>query len=477
MVLVGCLGCLGWPAAGLNNLGLSDVRSLRTATGVLPHMRSARLRRPLESPPSQHSGALRGRRGRSPLTRSHSIKKSSSRPTFRTQAALDSMASQLASNSAGWILISLAVAFHEGGHFFTAFRQGMHINEYSIGFGPRVLSRQGTESNVTFSLRLLPFGGFVSFPSTRFPEEPEEGEIEGKAETAAKREDDRFKVFEKNDPNLLENRPIPQQILVAMGGILANLAVAYAACFGGALSGIPDPTYSKGVVVEQVDKGGGAWLAGLENGDVILKVGDTELPGDALQSFVKSVAASPELPLDVSIKREGVEETIQKTVLPNKNGKIMVKVKPNVAEMKRIKPDSIPETVSVANKQYNKLITDIISGYKSVFQGTTKAELAGPISMAQMGSNSVRGGDVTDTLLFFAALNLNLAAANALPVPGLDGAKVVGLLALAAYGKRQISPELQRTFDVATEVSGLLLVLLVCNVLISDITKVLPILK
>eukprot|EP00466_Bigelowiella_natans_P002203 jgi/Bigna1/82509/fgenesh1_pg.93_\ len=94
--------------------------------------------------------------------------------------------------------------------------------------------------------------------------------------------------------------------------------------------------------------------------------------------------------------------------------------------------------------------------------------------MAQMGSNTVSTGDVAETFLFFAALNLNLAAANALPIPGLDGARVVSLLALALYGKREIPEKAQQTIEIVTEISGLLLVILVANVLFADIGRVVP---
>jgi len=397
---------------------------------------------------------------------------------LRTRAApLASAAAGLASNSAGWLLISLAVACHEGGHFYAALWQRMLIQEYAIGFGPRVLSRTGARTNITYSLRALPLGGFVSFPSSRSNAGEEEGqEKDGKSgdgDDADVQQENAVRV-DPEDPNLLENRPVPQQVLVALGGILANMVVAYAACVGAVLGGLPDPVLGQGVKIESVDARGPAQLAGLAEGDVITSVNGNGIAGGDLKSFVDGIATNPdkEVRLDVQ-KADAGGADVQVRVTPNGEGRISVKVQPNVLEMRKKEAENAADAVLLANTQFTKIIREIVDGYLGLLHGA-KAELAGPLSMAQMGGKTVSTGDPSDTFLFFAALNLNLAAANAVPIPGLDGARVASLLLLSLLGRKELSAKEQQAVDVATEVSGFLLVILVFNVLLSDIGRVLP---
>ena len=99
---------------------------------------------------------------------------------------------------------------------------------------------------MTYALRLLPLGGFVAFP-----------------------DDDEESTIPADDPDLLRNRPIPQQALVVAAGVLANLALALVVLFAQAafvgVPAAPDP----GVLVVQVQPGGAAARSGLRAGDQI----------------------------------------------------------------------------------------------------------------------------------------------------------------------------------------------------------------
>jgi len=79
------------------------------------------------------------------------------------------------------------VAFHEAGHFLAAKLQGMKIQSFNIGYGPKLFAFNDT-SNTEFALRVLPFGGYVAFPVN--VETDDEGEI----------------IKELDDPDLLQNR-------------------------------------------------------------------------------------------------------------------------------------------------------------------------------------------------------------------------------------------------------------------------------
>ncbi|GAB5368859.1 hypothetical protein AAMO2058_001355800 [Amorphochlora amoebiformis] len=464
-----------WSVLGDGGVYL-DRTGLRSSCGPAgaPHL-SRSGKGSLRSHPlrSRHLGLHNSRDNRGLFRSRHTttIPQGHQRSRTLTKANLNSIAASVvdtASSSAGWLLISLAVACHEGGHFLAALWQQMLIKEYSIGFGPRIFSNtlEG-HNNITYSIRALPFGGYVSFPSPRFPPQSEDSDENANLEPAAV-EDIRFGIeqdrhissleverdqdlpegegaptFDPDNPNLLENRPVGQQFLVAIGGIVANIMVAYMACVGAAFSGIPDPVYGKGVLIEQVDQGGRADKAGLKGGDIILGVGNQELGGDGVGDFVSLMSSNADQKLKLTVQREGLDHTKTLTVTPNSGGKILVRVKPNVAEMRRKKATEWKGIGRLAWSEMSRLTNDIVTGYASIFKDGAKPDLAGPIAMAQIGGSTVRTGDVSEDFLFFAALNLNLAAANALPIPGLDGAKMLSLLALALFGQPQPQPQPQ----------------------------------
>ena len=116
---------------------------------------------------------------------------------------------------AALLVLALLIVVHEAGHFLAATLQGIRVSGFSIGFGPALIKRQ--RRGVTYALRLLPLGGFVAFP-----------------------DDDENSTIPPDDPDLLRNRPIPEQALVVAAGVLANLALALVVLFGqAAFVGVP----------------------------------------------------------------------------------------------------------------------------------------------------------------------------------------------------------------------------------------------
>ena len=116
---------------------------------------------------------------------------------------------------AALLVLALLIVVHEAGHFLAATLQGIRVSGFSIGFGPALIKRQ--RRGVTYALRLLPLGGFVAFP-----------------------DDDEESTIPADDPDLLRNRPIPQQALVVAAGVLANLALALVVLFAqAAFVGVP----------------------------------------------------------------------------------------------------------------------------------------------------------------------------------------------------------------------------------------------
>jgi RIP metalloprotease RseP len=99
-------------------------------------------------------------------------------------------------------VLAILIIVHELGHFLAARWQNIHVNRFSIGFGPILWKYQGPETE--YAIRGFPLGGFVGFP-----------------------DDDPDSNIPPNDPNLLRNRPIFDRAIVISAGVIANLIFAY----------------------------------------------------------------------------------------------------------------------------------------------------------------------------------------------------------------------------------------------------------
>ena len=85
-------------------------------------------------------------------------------------------------------VLGFLIFFHEMGHFLAAIFQGIYVDGFSIGFGPSIIKKK--YKGITYSFRAFPLGGFVSFP------------------------DEEINNINPEDPNLLNNRPITQKLIV-----------------------------------------------------------------------------------------------------------------------------------------------------------------------------------------------------------------------------------------------------------------------
>jgi membrane-associated protease RseP (regulator of RpoE activity) len=136
------------------------------------------------------------------------------------------------------VAVAAVIAFHEAGHFIAAKAQGMKVQSYNVGYGPKILSFNDSQ-NTEFALRIIPLGGYVAFPNNLEIDE-ESGEV----------------IKELDDPNLLQNRPPLQRALVISGGVLANFLLTFLLASGTALTnGIGHPTFYSGLSVTTTSTG------------------------------------------------------------------------------------------------------------------------------------------------------------------------------------------------------------------------------
>ena len=347
-------------------------------------------------------------------------------------------------------VLGLLIFFHELGHFLAAILQGISVDGFSIGFGPSILKKQ--YKNITYSLRAFPLGGFVSFP--------DEENIE----------------INKNNPNLLRNRPIYQRIIVISAGVIANLLLAYVILiFNVSTVGIPyDP--EPGILILAVQPDKPASQSGLQAGDKILKIKENDLvAGDEAVTFlVKEIQKASSEKIAITIQRDGILKDLFITPR-NINGKgtIGAQLQPNIKK-ETYKTKNFSELFDFSNKEFLSLLIKTIEGYKGLITNfaSTAQQLSGPVKIVEIGAQlSEQGG--TGILLFAALISINLAVLNSLPLPLLDGGQLVFTLIEGLRG-RPIPEKIQIAI---TQSSFLLLVGLSVVLIIRDTSQLLVIQK
>jgi membrane-associated protease RseP (regulator of RpoE activity) len=322
------------------------------------------------------------------------------------------------------ILAGLIVV-HEAGHFLAARWLGIRVSGFSIGFGPALLSRR--RQGVLYALRLIPLGGFVSFP-----------------------DDEEDSPFAADDPHLLRNRPLHQRALVIAAGVLANLLLAWVVLLGqGIVLGIPDGIQAdSGVLVSSVLKGQAADQSGLQGGDRVLTVSGRSLRGGqtAVSDLVASIRNAPGMPLKLVVQRG--HQTLTLALTPSAvdgHGRVGAQLQPSGTEIFR-RPRGLLEPLSQASGEMAALTLRTVEGFVSLIThfSETASQVSGPVKIVAMGASLAQQGG-SSLFVFTALISINLAVLNALPLPLLDGGQMV-LLLLEGVRGRPLPDRLQLAF-------------------------------
>lgn len=310
-------------------------------------------------------------------------------------------------------VLALLIVVHELGHFLAARLQGIHVNRFSIGFGPILWKYQGAETE--YAIRALPLGGFVGFP-----------------------DDDPDSNIPENDPDLLRNRPVLDRVIVVSAGVVANLIFAYfifAVQFGAFGIQVPQP----GVLIPQLssETSSAATEAGIKAGDVVLAANSytfdrSPQSTDTLKEIIES---HPNEPIRLRVQRG--EETLNITVTPSPDpdgvGKIGVGLSRNLLIRRS---NNVFETLGFAAEAFQSMLLDIVSGFVNLIANFSQsaADVAGPVRIVEQGAK-LANYNLLNLFPFTAAISINLAIINILPLPALDGGQLAFLLIEGVRGK------------------------------------------
>lgn len=324
-------------------------------------------------------------------------------------------------------VFGLLVTVHEFGHFITAKLTGMHVEEFAIGFGPKIYQTQ--EGETLYTLRAIPLGGFNRIAGM----DPEEEEELKEQKEAGKKVIDPARLF--------NNRPIPARMLVILAGatmnfILPILLFTGIFCFKGMDMPLTDPVVGKTIPFMAADN------AGLKAGDKILTINGVKIDKwSDVQVVLKENGLNEAA---VVVEREGAQKTFKLQPQFNKEmNKPMIGISPMVEH----RTQGLGEAF-VNSFVYEKyVITSMLVGLYHLVTGSGSADLSGPIGVAKMAGEVAQVG-IIPLLNFTAFLSINLGIINLLPLPALDGGHFI-LLILEAIRRKPLGPKAMQNIQMA----------------------------
>lgn len=356
------------------------------------------------------------------------------------------------------LILGILVFFHELGHFSVAKFFKMRVEEFAIGFGPRMV-RLGFDGETEYTIRWLPLGGFVRIAGM---------EIEDAAERRLTEGFKKNKGTETTTAGLLaqetaevdgavkdgfNTRPIFQRFWVILAGPLASFALGWLAlCLMGSLFGVPTKSTLK---IAEVTRGGVADQAGLRAGDTLVALNGARV--ESAETLLDTIRASAGKPLILTARAPGgVERTVPVTpraendAAENKTvGRIGIKPTPIILATRRLGlGESFAQGTAVTGLWFQTMSRLVVTG-------GLKNNIGGPVSIARATQDAVEVGG-PQTIFLLGQLSLSLGFFNLLPIPILDGGHLA-LMAIEKVRRRKLTAE--QTQRVFTAGFALMLVL------------------
>lgn len=351
-------------------------------------------------------------------------------------------------------VLIILVLVHEFGHFLASKLFGVKVEEFGIGFPPRLAGIKKGET--VYSLNALPLGGFVKI----FGDEGDN----------------------KNDPHSYASRPAWQRAIILCAGVCFNILFAFFIFWIGFSTGFPSALgnedagatiVANSVQILQVSPKSPAEKAGIQAGDNILEVKSEKLKIKSevttVDDVLKFTNEQKGQNIILTIKRG--DEILEKEVLVRENpppneGSIGFSLA-NIALAKYPWYQALPKAFIFTFQTMWLLVVGIAGLLKNlIITGEGAGDIAGPVGIAVMTGQFYTLG-MPYLLGFIGLISINLAVLNVLPIPALDG----GRLLFVIIEKIKGSPLKQETESKIHAVGFIILIMLILLVTIKDILQ------
>lgn len=326
------------------------------------------------------------------------------------------------------VILLILVLVHEFGHFFTAKKFGIRVDEFGFGFPPKLFSFKKGETEYSFNL--LPIGGFVKI----FGENMDEADL---VEVGFL---DKKETPEKIDlARSLVSKPKYQQAIVLFAGIFANFLLAWLLFSIGFMSGLPTSIGNepKGysvtdahLVVISVLANSPAEMAGLKSGDKIVYIKNGDLSTSYISPETVKSFVAPGKKIEIGYLR-GKDTAYNMTEITpqNNNGNFSIGISMDqIGILKLPILTAFWEGLKLDWSVTKGTVVGLYTLIKEGIQGKGSfASVTGPVGMVGIVGNAYQFGFVY-LLSFTALISVNLAIINLIPFPALDGGRLLFLL-------------------------------------------------
>ncbi len=296
------------------------------------------------------------------------------------------------------LVFGLLVIFHEFGHFGIAKLVGIKVHEFAIGMGPRILKIKGKETE--YSVRILPIGGYVR--------------MEGEDETSA-------------DARSFNNKPLWARILVIVAGPLMNFILAILLFIMIFYSlGFPTTT------IQNVKPGFPAKEAGVHPGDEVIAIDGKTM--SSWDQVVQTISQNNSKTVEMTLLRKGHKKNIHMVpVMDQETNRAIIGISPSTEK-------SFIKSIKVSIDRTLFVMDSMMDFFKKIFAGKASTkDVVGPVGIIHLVGEAAKT-NIYNVLSLAALISINLGIVNLLPIPALDGGRLVFLIIEGIIG-RPLDPE------------------------------------
>jgi len=330
----------------------------------------------------------------------------------------------------------MIIGIHEFGHFITAKKFGVKVNEFALGMGPKLFSRQGKET--LYSLRLIPIGGYCAM----------EGEDE-----------------DSDDERALNNKKWWQRGIILAAGAFMNIVLGLVFMF---IIQAQQPYYASTKIAYLVSDSTSI-NAGVQLGDEIYSVNGYRTYCATDMSFALSTAKDGVL--DIVVKRGGEKLEFADLHMPVEEyeGTKITRIDFKVARVDKnawtVISSTFSETYAYVRMIYSSIIMMVTGrvGFNEVSGPVGMATAIGQVAEAGFKYSFMDG--LNNIINFMALITVNLGIFNLLPLPALDGGRLLFVI-IEGIRRKPIDPEKE---GIVHLVGFALLILLMIIVTIKDV--------
>ncbi len=317
------------------------------------------------------------------------------------------------------LVFGFIIFIHELGHFVAAKYFGVYCSQFSIGMGPKLLSKKIGETN--YELRALPIGGFVAMA----------GEVEQE-----NNEEMKDIPLERTLPGISAWK----RIIVYLAGVFMNFLSAFIVVV--IVYSLSYSVPSNNSIIGSVGDHSPAMMAGLQENDTINKItidstGKEYLIGsfnDLTNALEKesNVDHNDTLGMEVYFTRDNQQHSVHiDAIYESDLGKYIIGITPEHRKMNFV--ESLQSTVDyfkITTMQIFDTLGKLITNSKE-----TLSQLSGPVGIYDVTAKITESGNISAIFMLFALLGINVGIFNLLPIPGLDGSQVLFTLIEKIIGK------------------------------------------